>query len=137
MKPDKETQEKLDATEFIIEANSFEQLMLWNENEARPDNKYEWVENPLGQMLTLGTLDNRPVCIAIQWAIINGMRMMFWDSTSQVVDHKMIDKFFDEYCNPKHDNGTRRARQNAMNFHVALRASERKIENFRNGLEKL
>ena len=115
----KQVQDKLDATEFVIEANSFEHLRLWE----RLHNTYEWNDDGLGYLETVGTLDDMPVCISLRWSTVNGMRMLFWHPTSTVVDHRLIDKFFEEKCNPKYDNGSRRANTDSMNFHHAIHAS--------------
>lgn len=71
----------------ICEANSFEHSCLWERWHTRG----KWEHSYCGLGLTLGGIDNRPVCIAINTIKYNGKKILFWYCTSQVCDHKMID----------------------------------------------
>lgn len=115
-------------TEFVIEATDFECHSLWREHNYRPDNddKMSWTGDGSGTMITVGRLNDMPVNISIQWAMVNGMLMMFYWACSQVVDYKMVESWLKENCNPMH--GNRRAHTDAQNFHVAIHASNEKKE---------
>jgi len=106
-------------TFFLVEATGCEQHFLWSEWHKR----VKWEEQGMGCTGQIGTLDRRPVMLTFFWARINGKLVGFWDSTSQVVDHKMIEKWLAENCTPpKCDNGTRSAQCDAMNFHHCIHA---------------
>lgn len=49
-----------------------------------------------GPLVTVGTLDNRPICIALNVVVIRGKRVMLYNPTSQLVDHKMIEEYLDK-----------------------------------------
>lgn len=106
-------------TFFLVEASSFERQCLWK----RRHDLTSWEDQNSGYMGQIGILARRPVVISVFWARINGRLVGFWESTSQVVDHEMIEKWFEKNCAPpKWDNGTRRARCDAMNFHFCMHA---------------
>lgn len=105
---------------FMVEADSFAQLKLWQENEA--SKRVTWKEVTAGNLVRVGLLDGRPVNIDIGWAFLNGKRVMFWTAVSQVVDHVMIDAWFERFGGHILWDGTRPAHCDAMNFHHCLRA---------------
>lgn len=108
-------------TDFVLEANSCETLYLWRECQ---DNDISWVQDNSGLSVDIGEFGDMPVNISVFWNTIDGLLVLFWDPISMVVHHDMIEKWFDKNCNPMYDNGTRRARTNAMNFHHVLHAAE-------------
>jgi hypothetical protein len=96
--------------EYLIEANSFEVLALWKEwHVAVP-----WKEDGSGFMFKVGSLGGRPVMLSFSFAHINGHRVAFYDSPSQVVDHKKIDNFLRKNFAVTHEG--RWAHCDAMNF---------------------
>lgn len=118
--------ELLKKTVFIVEANSFEEHCLWaqhaTESPYYPEYpKVKW-EQVYGYLITVGKLDNRPVCITGSWVKIDGFYVMFWDATSQVVDYVQITKWLEDNFKGKCDNGTCRAESDAMNFGHCLSA---------------
>lgn len=95
---------------YMVEATHHEQHTLWEEFHYRP--KYpeaqvkSWEQVMSGHWLQIGTVDERPICVSIFYAILNGKRVMFYEGISQLVDHEMIEKWRDRYsgeaghCNP-------------------------------------
>lgn len=81
-------EQKLLKTKGIIEATSFECLCLYKEHEK------DWIQDNGGIVIQVGELDNMPVNISIFWNTVNGAYLLFWEAISQVVDHRMIDKWF-------------------------------------------
>jgi hypothetical protein len=127
------TKQKLDPrfadTFFVVEADTFAQHALWRQHaKDAPQNandqsqKVAWRSDSLGVLLTLGELDGRPVCVSFTWATLNGKRVLFYNATSEVVDHKLVGEWLQAHCNPKWDNGQRRAHCDAQNFHHCLHA---------------
>jgi hypothetical protein len=112
-------EELLKQTVFIVEANSFEQHTLWqqhcNKENFRDWPKMTW-EQMHGWLVTVGKLDDRPVCISTSWVKVDGFLVMFWYECSQVADYVQTEKWLDENFTRKYDNGTRSATCDAMNF---------------------
>ena len=104
-------------THGVVDANSYERLMLWSENQRR-DRPLTWQENNLGLMEYVGWLDSRPICISLTTAIVDGKKILFVDPTSQLVDHALIDSWLEQNL-PKTAFRTFAKylnRVNAMNF---------------------
>ncbi len=102
--------------EFVVEANSFEKHVLWTHYgiDLRLSGKFPWHDEDSGKSAQIGTVDGRPVCLSIEYVIINNKRVMFYDAMSQVVDHRLIDEWFSFY--------SRKDRCGAQNFHHCLAA---------------
>lgn len=87
-------QESLKQAEYVVEATNTEQHLLWNKWFYRPDPsfpKIEWEEITIDTGATVGELDGRPICLSIRFARINGVLVLFWHPTSQVVDYVQVD----------------------------------------------
>lgn len=67
-----------------------------------------------GPVVTVGTIGDRPICIALNVVVICGKRLMFYDPTSQLVDHAMIEEYLDKTW-----PGV--SRTDAMNVHNLVR----------------
>lgn len=125
-----EGEKYLKRTVFMVEANSFETFTLWSRwaNDSREKlhgyRHVEWEQLNPGALVTIGELDNRPVCMEFQWARINGFVVCFWNMCSQVTDSVMAEKWLDEHFTGKWDKGTRRAHTDACNFHHCIDAIE-------------
>jgi hypothetical protein len=64
----------------IVEATSYEKFSLWMQHAK--DGQMEWKQGNGGPLITAGTVDGRPVCLAL-----------FIEATSQLVDWKLIDEY--------------------------------------------
>lgn len=136
---------------FFVEANSNEQLTLWQEwskesmHNVQPlsdefiDNlseeikaiikpfnnkvkritstRVDWVQIMSGFGLTIGHVNNLPVFVSFNFAVINGKKICFYDPTSRMVDHTMVEKWLIEHFQLTHDGYTRWNHTDAMNFH--------------------
>jgi hypothetical protein len=114
----------LRATVFTVEANGFEQHMLWVLHAYRVN----WLQRGEGTMVTLGTLDGRPVVLSLRWAVIDNCSVLFYHPQSEVADYAMVERWLAENCTPPTWGGGRAARCDAQNFHQCLSA----IEEYRN-----
>lgn len=99
-------------TEFVVKGNSFEVYTLWAECQR---DGVPWKQEK-SVLMQVGRVNDMPVVISVRWEIIDGLRVLFWEPSSRMVDNQMIEEWFDHNCCPKWDNGTRIARTNAMNF---------------------
>lgn len=116
---------------FIVQATHNEMMSFWRDYYYEPQKGYpkvSWKEISVGHGVQVGQVDKRPVVISINYAIINGQRVMFYCDTSQIVDHEMISEWLKLYSLDTilWDNGTRWAHCNSSNFHLCLNAIEEK-----------
>ena len=82
--------EMLNAVDYIVEANSFEQTTLWKKYHE----KVKWEEHLSGFGVHVGDIaDLHPVWISILVETINGKVVLFWYPTSNVVDYEMCERF--------------------------------------------
>lgn len=101
----------------IVEVTSYESLCLWQYWHQKKG--YTWIESNHGPIITVGSIENRPVCIAPMIHVVNGRHIMFLEATSILVDWKMIeDWLFDNVVNAR--NGTTVNKVDAQNFHCIV-----------------
>jgi hypothetical protein len=106
----------LDGVVGVVEANTFEQHALWEQNERYGHRK--WVQNLSGRGVTVGHVGDMPVFISLITAEVSGCKLLFVNATSQVVDHRMVDEWLTAAL-PKsafRDGGERINRVDAANF---------------------
>ncbi len=112
-------EDRLKQTVYLIEASHFEQFTLWDRWAAGSKNcrrlHLKW-EQSNGYLVTVGHLDKRPIVISMSWDIIEDHPVCFWEPTSELVDHKMIQNWFSKNYTAKTHDG-RYAKTNADNFH--------------------
>jgi hypothetical protein len=114
---------RFDKTVYLVEANDYERLSLWREhaiNSGWSDKhvdvaKFVWQQENPGLWLDIGRVDGRPITLSFFWNTVNGRMVCFWESSSQLVDYKMIDEWFQK-------NVGDIPRTNAMNFHHVFSA---------------
>ncbi len=125
---------RLKHTLFIVEGSSYP---LWCDHSedslfppwdirkdyrAYPATKWEQVSN--GWSVQVGSIGKRPIMVSVNWYYIDGQAVCFYEGTSQLVDHAMIDKWFETHFTGTWDNGTRRASIDSGNFGWCLSAIE-------------
>ena len=84
--------ELLQEVAYAVEANSFEQMCLYE----RYHNRCEWESKCDGIGKMIGKVGGLPVWISITFIKINGTPILVWDLTSLVADYRLSDKFLDE-----------------------------------------
>lgn len=86
------TKEHFKNIAYIVEANSFEQLSLWQtwHNEKH----IPWIEISQGLITTVGEFAEFPVCIEINFALICNQRVVFYYPTSEVVNWTLIKEWW-------------------------------------------
>lgn len=104
---------------FLVEATHDEQHNLWERWHYRPNPEYpdifvkDWKQVMSGHWVQIGTVDGRPICVSLFYAILNGKKVMFYEGISQLVDHEMIERWRNRYeGNAGHCN--------AANFHHCM-----------------
>ena len=116
---------QFDGVEYFVEATSFEKFCLWKQNEEYKKDFtlksfQEW-DMGTGQMVEIGRLDRRPVAVVFWFDKLDGHKVCFYEATSEVVDHKMVEKWIEDNCNVPVRDG-RRAKTDAQNFHNVYHA---------------
>ena len=96
---------------YVVEASRTEQLDLWVAN----NKKETWRQKSEGSWFQIGVYNRQPVCVAFTFAEINGKIVVFYDSTSNIVNWELIRKWIKKRCNP-YDINNRQAQCDAMNF---------------------
>jgi len=121
--------EALPNVRFVVEANSFENLKLWQQYK----DSTEWEENLCGFMPTIGELCGRPIVLQIQFAKIHGQVVMFYEACSQLVDYLQIDDWLVKNvfpsCGYDEDSGGCYPRSDAANFHNCVHRMKELAEN--------
>jgi hypothetical protein len=112
-------EELLAGTEYLIEANSFERMHLYNEYKDRGWNgRYI-----AGYGKQVGTLAGFPVFISLSFTMYKDHLICFYEATSVIVDHDMISKWLQNNtkCGILHGGGVHYYwRTDAMNAHIAF-----------------
>lgn len=115
-----EVKEFLEDAFAYVEANSFEKYQLWKEwfyNTKRVD----WKDNLSGFLPTVARWSDKPICVSIRYAHINGKKVVFWYATSQLVFYPAIDTWMKTYMPDA-------IRGDAQNFQNIVHSIERKLE---------
>jgi len=90
--------EHLRSCVYAVEANSCEAGHIWEQFcsvDFSNNKEHSWTE-VFGWLETVGHIDDRPICVSMRVVDIDNQHILFWDATSQLVDYKMIDEWFDE-----------------------------------------
>lgn len=103
--------ENMNKTQAVVEATNVEKQFLWETYTKRLGKT--WIQDPAGYGITVGRIDDRPVCISITWAIVDGTHIMFVYPTSMVVDHHLIEQWIEK-------NFPHIRKVDATNFHLAF-----------------
>jgi hypothetical protein len=119
-----EFKQRLSEVKFVVEATGFEKLVLWQQHAddsslSKGGPLVRWEHDPFGMMVEIGILANMPLCLNLSFAVLNGKRIMFWDAVSVVTHYDMALQWLNENC-PVYYDGGRKARCDAMNFHLCL-----------------
>lgn len=77
----------------ICEATHFEKQCLWQTYHKCL--AWSWQENSLGYLKTVGMIDEHPTVMSLFTATVDGEKILFWHATSQVVDYRLIDSWFE------------------------------------------
>jgi hypothetical protein len=96
--------------DYAVEANGFEALTIWEKYHTRAKT---YKQEMRGLMCDVAFVNGQPICVSLNWDVINGKRVLFYYGCSNLVDHKLVDAWVREnalslgaHC------------ENAMNFHI-------------------
>ncbi|MFG6083750.1 hypothetical protein ACEUZ9_005475 [Paracoccus litorisediminis] len=104
----------LEGVTGVVEANSFESLYLWEENQRLT--RREWVSTRHGFGPCIGQIDGRPIAISLMTATIDGQKILFLDATSVLIDWHLIDAWLEKNLPQSARLEDRINRTDALNF---------------------
>ncbi len=111
------------AAVFLVEANDFAQHHLWldwsEEAKARgwgpaDHPRVAWEQIHIGYGEGVGHIGKRPVFVTVTFARVLGQVIVFYEATSQVVDHEMVEEW------TRKAFPASRGKTNATNFHICV-----------------
>ena len=128
----KHSVDNLENVFYSVEADSFATQVLW-ENWAKGAedingkrfSRVEWESISSGRMVEVCYMEQgtRPVMLSLWMAIIEGREVLFYQSSSQVVDWVAIEKWLEANV-----PSFKKRHTDAMNFHNAVHAIRRENE---------
>lgn len=126
--------EKLERTDFFVEATCFERHELWYRWTHRNKDKdtLVWKQDLSGFSSTIGHIKkdrSMSVVVSFSFALIGNCYVCFYEATSRFVDHTMIEEWIRKNHPVKYDKGLRTAMTNAHNFHTCYRFCQGKYKN--------
>jgi hypothetical protein len=84
--------ERIAATAYIVEADSFAQHSLWekwaSEDYPRTWPALTWEQMNPGSLRAIGHVGDRPVCVCMTWARVGCLLVCFIDATSAMQEAK-------------------------------------------------
>lgn len=121
---DEELHKFLEGCVGVIEdCSSYESMCLYKET-VENHGKDAWVQHGSGYLQTVGMVAKMPVAISINYNHVQGHKILFYEATSAVVDHRMIREWLDKVMpvTAFRDNDPRKGLNisNAMNFSNVL-----------------
>lgn len=117
---EKEKDPRFQKVMYFIEATSSERMEIWH--------NYRFNQDSSGLWMQIGTFWRQPVTISVLFAELGGAAICFFEATSNVVNHEMVENWIDYQFKPRtHDD--RRAIVDANNFHNAVREIEHQTGN--------
>jgi hypothetical protein len=119
LKADDEIQLALNDVKFLVSATDFERHMLWQKWHHN-EHRVSWEQIMSGFGPCIGTIDGRPICLSLSFAIIEGHKVLFHDVVSQLADYKMAEEWLEMHCKPATNGG--RSTTDAQNFHICVHA---------------
>lgn len=118
---------KFDKVVYFVEATSFEHHSLWKRDCHDEKIISNW-EQDIGHGIRVGKVGKHEVWVNFMFSKLDGQMVCFYNATSQVVDHTMVENWIKKNCPVKTSDG-RWAMCDADNFHHAIHRIEEINEN--------
>ena len=80
---------KMSQVVYFVEATSFEKYSLWKQYHE----KIDWKQESEGFGNTVGEFGGEPIFINFNFAYLYGKLICFYDATSNVVNHQMVESY--------------------------------------------
>lgn len=120
--------------QFVVEATFEEKHMLWltrHDSNVGLGHIERWVDEGMGRSPTIawhGRGKNaRPIAITIFYAYLDGVKVAFYEATSELVDYKVVQKWiYERTGHITYDRGTRWAHTDVGNFNQVMHEIDRR-----------
>lgn len=113
---------RFDQVVYFVEATSFETHSLWKRDHHDEKIIKEW-EQDVGNGIKVGKVGKHEVWVSFMFNKLDGQWVCFYNATSQVVDHTLVENWIKKNCPVKTSDG-RWAMCDADNFHHAIHRIE-------------
>lgn len=100
-----------------VEATSAEQQNLWAEITENGSKNGVWGGKRNSYLVTVGWIVNMPVCINIRNVTVKGHDILFYHSTSRVVDNNMVKTWLKNFLPSTARDGDQINQTDVTNFH--------------------
>lgn len=139
MEHDEELAKMFEGVQGCVEANSYEYHSLWKDYSKQyyesfkkiPDSvTFDWKSDGSGLGKAIGKVGGSPVFLSLRVAEIDGLKILFYDATSRVVDWEMVENYLIENLPESALRGDGRYlnKTDATNFSNVIWEAKRKIE---------
>jgi hypothetical protein len=98
--------------------------------------RVDWKQVMSGFGITIGHIKKMPVHVSFSFAIINGKKICFYDCTSRMADHTMVEDWLISRFQLTNDGYERWNHTNSSNFHNCVSALDRLDKEPRNTIYK-
>lgn len=82
--------------------------------------KVDWEDEPMGKTECVGTYNGKQIWVSFYFSRINGHKVAFYECTSVVVNHDVVENYLMRYFQKTYDNYSRWCHTNATNFHNCI-----------------
>ena len=87
--------------------------------------RVDWKDVSSGFSITIGHIKKMPVCVSFRFAFINGKKVCFYECTSRMTDHEMVENWLISRFQLTNDGYTRWNHVDAANFHNCINSLDR------------
>lgn len=112
---------QLERVGFVCEATHTESFYIWKIYVNSEKMIKTWQQHG-GYLQEIGRINDRPICISVDFVTIDGLYTAFVEMTSQLCDYVMMEEWLEKYCPIYTDRRNRTS--DAMNFGHIFRVIE-------------
>lgn len=109
--------------QFVVEATFEEQHLLWltrHHHDVGLGHVKVWDSESLGRAPTIAVIGGRPLVVSIYYATLDGVRVAFYEATSEYVDHKYVKDWIEGCTRHIKTADGRPAHTDVGNFHDVI-----------------
>jgi len=107
--------EFMDGVLYRVEACNGAKHLLWERHAEEAGGEVPW-ESQDGYLVFLGKVEGLPVYLSVRMTLIYGQKVVFWFGSGRMVDHRLIEAWFETYMGPRRPGN----HSDVMNFNNVL-----------------
>ncbi len=127
---------------YVVEANSNENQQIWRDINysvngylsdmmnrqplVKREAEFDYEQDNSGLFFPVGDFYGENIMVNFSFFKLNGLTILSYYPTSQVVNHRIIDAWFDQHCSPYYED--RLCISDANNIHNVLNAVRNKTK---------